>query len=78
MAMPRVMIYVQHLLGVGHLHRVSAIARSMARGGFETTLVSGGMPDTEQMLHIDHDARHRHRLTPAEYSWSEAPAAHQR
>ncbi len=45
MAMPRVMIYVQHLLGVGHLHRVSAIARSMARGGFETTLVSGGMPD---------------------------------
>lgn len=43
--MPRVMIYVQHLLGVGHLHRVSAIARAMARGGFETTLVSGGMPD---------------------------------
>ena len=42
---PRVMIYVQHLLGVGHLHRVSAIARAMARGGFETTLVSGGMPD---------------------------------
>lgn len=45
MTMPRVMIYVQHLLGVGHLHRVSAIARAMARGGFETTLVSGGMPD---------------------------------
>lgn len=45
MATPRVMIYVQHLLGVGHLHRVSAIARAMVRGGFETTLVSGGMPD---------------------------------
>ena len=45
MAMPRVMIYVQHLLGVGHLHRVSAIARAMVRGGFGTTLVSGGMPD---------------------------------
>lgn len=42
---PRVMIYVQHLLGVGHLHRVAAIARAMARGGCETTLVSGGMPD---------------------------------
>jgi predicted glycosyltransferase len=39
------MIYVQHLLGVGHLHRVAAIARAMARGGFDTTLVSGGMPD---------------------------------
>lgn len=45
MTTPRVMIYVQHLLGVGHLHRVSAIARAMARGGFETTLVSGGLPD---------------------------------
>ena len=45
MATPRIMIYVQHLLGVGHLHRVSAIARAMARGGFETTLVSGGLPD---------------------------------
>src|SRR5690606_10593764 len=39
------MIYVQHLPGVGHLHRVSAIARAMARNGFATTLVSGGMPD---------------------------------
>lgn len=44
-AQPRVMIYVQHLLGVGHLHRVAAIARAMARGGCKTTLVSGGMPD---------------------------------
>lgn len=45
MAAPSVMIYVQHLLGVGHLHRVSAIARAMARNGFSTTLVSGGLPD---------------------------------
>ena len=42
---PRVMIYVQHLLGVGHLHRVAAIARAAHRGGCETFLVSGGMPD---------------------------------
>ncbi len=45
MAAPRVMIYVQHLLGVGHLHRVSAIARAFARHGWTTMLVSGGMPD---------------------------------
>lgn len=45
MVAPGVMIYVQHLLGVGHLHRVSAIARAMARNGFSTTLVSGGLPD---------------------------------
>ena len=42
---PRVMIYVQHLLGVGHLHRVAAIARAAHRAGCETMLVSGGMPD---------------------------------
>lgn len=45
MTAPRVMIYVQHLLGVGHLHRVAAIARAFARHGWETLLVSGGMPD---------------------------------
>lgn len=45
MTSPRVMIYVQHLLGVGHLHRVAAIARAFARHGWETLLVSGGMPD---------------------------------
>jgi predicted glycosyltransferase len=42
---PRIMIYVQHLLGVGHLHRVAAIARASHRNGCETFLVSGGMPD---------------------------------
>lgn len=45
MAAPRVMIYVQHLLGVGHLHRVAAIARAFARSGSPVQLVSGGMPD---------------------------------
>lgn len=45
MTASRVMIYVQHLLGVGHLHRVAAIARAFARHGWDTLLVSGGMPD---------------------------------
>jgi predicted glycosyltransferase len=45
MAAPRVLIYVQHLLGVGHLHRVATIARAMRRGGCTTMLVSGGLPD---------------------------------
>lgn len=41
----KVLIYVQHLLGVGHLHRVAAIARALARADFEVLLVSGGYPD---------------------------------
>ncbi len=44
--MSRVLIYVQHLLGVGHLHRTAAIARALVREGFETMLVSGGYPDS--------------------------------
>ena len=42
----RAMIYVQHLLGIGHLVRSFRIARAMAQHGFETVLVSGGVPVT--------------------------------
>jgi predicted glycosyltransferase len=40
----RVLIAVTHLLGAGHLTRAAALARSFARAGHATTLVSGGMP----------------------------------
>ncbi len=44
-AAPRdVMIYVQHLLGVGHLSRAAALARAAADRGLSATLVSGGLP----------------------------------
>ena len=39
-----VMIYVQHLLGIGHLTRAAAIARACDAAGLSTTLVSGGAP----------------------------------
>lgn len=39
-----VLIYVQHLLGTGHLHRAAAIARAAARAGLDVVLVSGGLP----------------------------------
>ena len=46
MTMParRVFLYVQHLLGIGHLKRAAALADGMTRAGLEVTLVSGGMP----------------------------------
>ena len=43
-ASPRVMIYVQHLLGIGHLMRARRLAEAMADAGFTVHLVSGGMP----------------------------------
>jgi predicted glycosyltransferase len=40
------MIYVQHLLGVGHLQRSLQLAAELARHDFEVDLVSGGRPQT--------------------------------
>lgn len=41
---PRVLFYVQHLLGIGHLARASRIADAMADDGFQVTVVTGGNP----------------------------------
>ncbi len=44
MSAPRVLLWVQHLLGIGHLKRAATLARSLAAEGLEVTLASGGMP----------------------------------
>jgi predicted glycosyltransferase len=40
----RAFLYVQHLLGIGHLQRVALIARALRESGAEAVLVSGGAP----------------------------------
>jgi predicted glycosyltransferase len=40
------MIYVQHLLGVGHLQRSLQLAAELTRHNFEVELVSGGKPQS--------------------------------
>ena len=40
----RVFLYVQNLLGLGHLRRAALIARALAADGLEVAFVSGGMP----------------------------------
>lgn len=42
--MPKVLFYVQHLLGIGHLARASRIAGALAEDGFAVTMVTGGTP----------------------------------
>ncbi len=37
-------MYVQHLLGIGHLVRACALARGLEAAGIRVILVSGGMP----------------------------------
>ncbi len=54
------MIYVQHLLGVGHLQRSLLLAAELARHGFRIELVSGGRP---QALSIPAGV-HFHQLPP--------------
>lgn len=39
----RVLLYVQHLLGIGHLKRAATLADAMTCIGLEVTLVSGGI-----------------------------------
>ncbi len=39
-----VMVYVQHLLGIGHQMRAAAIIRAMQASGLDVTCVSGGEP----------------------------------
>jgi len=39
-----VMVYVQHLLGIGHQMRAAAIIRAMQAAGMDVTCVSGGEP----------------------------------
>ncbi|QRM53886.1 glycosyltransferase [Sinorhizobium sp. BG8] len=43
-AAPRVLFYVQHLLGIGHLARASRISEALHADGFDVTIVTGGMP----------------------------------
>ncbi|MEQ8862730.1 MAG: glycosyltransferase [Thalassobaculum sp.] len=41
---PRVLLYVQNLLGIGHLRRAAAVARGLTAAGMAVDFVSGGMP----------------------------------
>ncbi|MFO0993913.1 MAG: glycosyltransferase [Hyphomicrobiales bacterium] len=41
---PRVLLYVQHLLGIGHLVRASRLAEAIKAAGCNVAVISGGVP----------------------------------
>ncbi|MEH6822990.1 MAG: glycosyltransferase [Motiliproteus sp.] len=41
---PRVLFYVQHLLGIGHIKRASLLVRAWLEAGLDVSVVSGGEP----------------------------------
>lgn len=47
---PRVFLYVQHLLGIGHTMRAAALTRAMRRSGLEVDYVCGGFDTMDQDL----------------------------
>ena len=53
----RVLFYVQHLLGIGHLMRARRIVLALSNQEFDVTLVTGGMPlsgfDVSGVEHIE-------------------------
>jgi predicted glycosyltransferase len=54
MTAPRLLFYVQHLLGIGHFKRAAIFARALGDAGFAVTLLTGGMPsETEPLGGID-------------------------
>lgn len=52
----RILFYVQHLLGIGHLMRANRIALALRETGFKVALVTGGVPvagiDTPGIAHV--------------------------
>ena len=57
-AKPKVMFWVQHLLGIGHVFRAMRVAKGLARAGCETHLVWGGT----QIPSMDTTGIHMHFL----------------
>ena len=58
---PRVMLYVQHLMGIGHQRRAALIARRLCARGAEVVYVSGGFPVPD----LDVGEAHLVQLPPA-------------
>ncbi len=57
---PKILFYVQHLLGIGHLVRCHRIARALAANDFDVLIVSGGLPTPA----MDIGAAQLQQLTP--------------
>jgi len=62
--MSDVMVYVQHLLGIGHVRRMALINQALRDEGLGVTVASGGVPDDS----LDFAANEVVQLSPCETS----------
>jgi len=57
----RILFYVQHLLGVGHVYRAATVVRNMVQAGLHVTVVQGGF----DVPGVTFDGAETLRLSPA-------------
>jgi predicted glycosyltransferase len=48
----RIFLYVQHLLGIGHLKRASLLAETLSSKGYQVLLVTGGLPNQNLLQNL--------------------------
>lgn len=61
----RVFLWVQHLLGIGHLKRAATLAQALAAEGLEVTLASGGLAVPDLALQMSARGVRMVQLPPA-------------
>ena len=66
----RAFIYVQHLLGIGHLKRAVILAQATVAAGLEVTLASGGLPVADLVRELLLDGNRRSRMSDAAVSFA--------
>jgi len=57
---PRLLFYVQHLLGIGHVQRAARLAAGWCRAGIDVAVVCGGEP----VAGVDYGTARCHQLPP--------------
>ena len=57
---PRVLFYVQYLLGIGHVRRSALVVQALAKTGIQVDVIFGGMP----IPHISFTPANMHFLDP--------------
>ena len=65
MSARRAFVYVQHLLGIGHLQRAALLARALAAQGIGVTLASGGQVPPEMARSLSAEGLQLLQLPPA-------------
>ncbi|WP_033069524.1 glycosyltransferase family protein [Thalassospira australica] len=68
--MTDVMVYVQHLLGIGHVRRMALINQALRDKGMTVAVASGGIPDAN----LDFAADHVFQLSPCKTADSDFSA----